>query len=149
MLDALPSLGLMATTAFVAATVFPAQSEAVFLGLLAAKSAPPLALFLVASAANTAGAAANWLLGKIIADGGLSRLPARLQPSPKQLLKGEAQFARYGWLLLLFSWLPVIGDMATVVAGTLRYPLWRFLLIVGLGKAARYAVLWAGFAALW
>lgn len=149
MLSSLPSLGLMAVTAFVAATIFPAQSEAVFLGLLAAKAAPPLVLFLVASAANTAGAGANWFLGKIIADGGIARLPVRLRPTLEQLAKGEAQFMRFGWLLLLFSWLPVVGDIATVVAGTLRYPLWRFLLIVGLGKASRYAVLWAGFAALW
>ncbi|MGL5363514.1 MAG: YqaA family protein [Bosea sp. (in: a-proteobacteria)] len=145
----LSSLGLMAITAFVAATIFPAQSEAVFLGLLAAKSAPPLALFVVASVANTAGAVANWVLGKIIADGGIHRLPARLRPSPEQLAKGEAQFTRYGWLLLLFSWLPVVGDIATVAAGTLRYRLWRFVLLVGIGKAARYAVLWAGFAAIW
>jgi membrane protein YqaA with SNARE-associated domain len=32
MFDALASLGLMAVTAFVAATIFPAQSELVFVG---------------------------------------------------------------------------------------------------------------------
>jgi membrane protein YqaA with SNARE-associated domain len=36
MFDALASLGLMAVTAFVAATIFPAQSELVFVGLLKA-----------------------------------------------------------------------------------------------------------------
>ena len=36
-MEALSSLGLMAGAAFVAATLLPAQSEAVFLGLLAAK----------------------------------------------------------------------------------------------------------------
>ena len=52
------SLGLMAGAAFVAATLLPAQSEAVFVGLLAAKSVDPTLLFIVASIANTAGSAA-------------------------------------------------------------------------------------------
>ena len=37
--------------------------------------------------------------------------------------------------------MPVIGDPLTLVAGVMREPLWRFLLIVTLAKAMRYAVL--------
>lgn len=148
MLDALASLGLMAVTAFVAATVFPAQSELVFVGLLTAGTASPLALFVTASLANTAGAFTNWLIGRLIANGGIARLPARLRPTPAQMAKGEAQFRRWGWMSLVLSWLPVVGDIATVAAGALHYPAGRFLLLVGLGKAARYAALWAGFTAL-
>jgi membrane protein YqaA with SNARE-associated domain len=148
MFDALASLGLMAVTAFVAATIFPAQSELVFVGLLKAGSVSPLALFVTASLANTAGAFTNWLIGRLIAGGGLERLPVRLRPTPGQMAKGEAQFRRWGWVSLIFSWLPVVGDIATVAAGTLHYPAGRFLLFVGLGKAARYAALWAGYTAL-
>ena len=148
MFDALASLGLMAMTAFVAATVFPAQSELVFLGLLKAGTVSPLALFITASLANTAGAFTSWLIGRLIAGGGLARLPVRLRPTPEQMAKGEAQFQRWGWVSLVFSWLPVVGDIATVAAGALHYPAGRFLLFVGFGKAARYAALWAGYAAL-
>ena len=148
MLDTLAPLGLMAATAFIAATVFPAQSELVFVGLLAAKSVSPLALFVVASLANTAGAFTNWLIGRLIAGGGITRLPVRLRPTPEQMAKGEAQFKRWGWVSLVFSWLPVVGDIATVAAGALHYPAGRFLLLVGLGKAARYGALWAGYAVM-
>ena len=73
----LSSLGLMAAAAFVAATLLPAQSEAVFVGLLAAKSVDPFALFLTASLANTAGSIVNWWLGRLIARHGVEKLPAR------------------------------------------------------------------------
>jgi membrane protein YqaA with SNARE-associated domain len=144
-LASLASLGGMFTTAFIAATVFPAQSEAVFLALLAAGSVNPFALFIAASLGNTLGAITNWWLGWLIAKGGTSRIPARLMPSAKAMGQGEAVFRRWGWLALFLSWVPIIGDVATIAAGSLGYPLWRFVAVVGAGKAARYAVLWAGF----
>ena len=42
---------------------------------------------------------------------------------------------------MLFAWLPFGGDALTVVAGALRAPLLPFVLLVGIGKTARYAVL--------
>ncbi|CAH1662111.1 Membrane protein YqaA, SNARE-associated domain [Hyphomicrobiales bacterium] len=147
-MEALSSLGLMAAAAFVAATLLPAQSEAVFLGLLAAKSVDPLALFLTASVANTAGSIVNWWLGRLIARHGIERLPARLRPDPKRFSQAQGFFTRFGWPSLLFAWLPVVGDPLTFVAGTLHYPAGRFVALVLLGKAGRYAALWAGWAGL-
>ena len=34
----------------------------------------------------------------------------------------------------------------TFAAGTLNYPFWRFTILVLVGKAGRYAALWAGWA---
>lgn len=45
---------------------------------------------------------------------------------------------RYGVWSLLLSWLPIIGDPLTVVAGALRVGLLRFVLLVSIGKGARY-----------
>jgi membrane protein YqaA with SNARE-associated domain len=147
-MEVLASLAGMAGAAFVAATLLPAQSEAVFLGLLATKAVDPLALFLVASLANTAGSVVNWWLGRLIAEGGVERLPARLRPDPVRLEKAQRWFACFGWPALLFAWLPIGGDPLTFVAGTLNFPLGRFVLLVFVGKAARYAALWAGWTAL-
>lgn len=144
----LSSLGLMAAAAFVAATLLPAQSEAVFVGLLAAKSVDPFALFLTASLANTAGSIVNWWLGRLIARDGVEKLPARLRPDPARFAQAQSFFTRFGWPSLLFSWLPVVGDPLTFVAGTLNYPFARFLVLVLIGKAGRYAALWAGWASL-
>ena len=38
------------------------------------------------------------------------------------------------------SWVPIIGDPLTVVAGIMREPLPSFLLIVGIAKTARYVI---------
>jgi membrane protein YqaA with SNARE-associated domain len=65
--------------------------------------------------------------------------------SEEQLERASGWFAKRGNWLLLFAWLPVAGDPLTVVAGMLRVPFVRFLVLVTIGKAARYAVLVAGF----
>lgn len=147
-MEAFWSLAGMAGAAFVAATLLPAQSEAVFLGLLAARSVDPLALFLVASLANTAGSVVNWWLGRLIARHGIEKLPRRLRPDPRRLEQAQGWFARFGWPSLLFAWLPIAGDPLTFVAGTLNYPLIRFVGLVLAGKAARYAMIWAGWVSL-
>jgi len=147
-MEPLSSLAAMAGAAFLAATLLPAQSEAVFVGLLAAKSVDPLALFLTASLANTAGSVVNWWLGRLVARHGVERLPARLRPDPARFARAQALFARFGWPSLLMAWLPLIGDPLTFVAGTLSYPPGRFVILVLLGKAGRYGALWAGWLSL-
>ncbi|RUV68787.1 DedA family protein, partial [Mesorhizobium sp. M5C.F.Cr.IN.023.01.1.1] len=47
-------------------------------------------------------------------------------------------YRRYGRWSLLLSWMPIIGDPLTVVAGVLREPLWSFVAIVALAKISRY-----------
>jgi membrane protein YqaA with SNARE-associated domain len=42
---------------------------------------------------------------------------------------------------LLFTWLPVVGDPLTLAAGVLGVSFLPFLLLVTVGKAARYLVL--------
>ncbi len=138
----------MAGAAFVAATLLPAQSEAVYLGILAARTADPLALFVVASLANTAGSVVNWWLGRLIARHGVEKLPQRLRPDPLRFQQAQGWFSRFGWPSLLFAWLPLAGDPLTFAAGTLNFPLGRFILLVLAGKAGRYAMLWAGWTAL-
>lgn len=147
-MESLVALAGMAGAAFVAATLLPAQSEAVFLGLLAAKSVDPLTLFLTASLANTAGSILNWWLGLMIARHGVDKLPARLRPDPRRFTQAQGLFARFGWPSLLLAWLPLVGDPLTFAAGTLNYPFLRFTVLVLIGKAGRYAALWAGWANL-
>ncbi|EHH12639.1 membrane protein-like protein [Mesorhizobium amorphae CCNWGS0123] len=47
-------------------------------------------------------------------------------------------YRRYGRWSLLLSWAPFVGDPLTIVAGTLREPLWSFVAIVAVAKVARY-----------
>ncbi len=96
------------------------------------------ALFVAATLGNVLGAVVNFALGRF-----LIRFEGRrwFPVSAAGRQKAEALFARYGQPVLLLSWLPVIGDPLTLVAGLLRMPLPPFLLFVSIGKAARYAVI--------
>jgi membrane protein YqaA with SNARE-associated domain len=59
--------------------------------------------------------------------------------------RAAAWFRRYGAWSLLLSWLPIIGDPLTAVAGALRVGLLRFVVLVSLGKAARYLFILGAF----
>lgn len=61
--------------------------------------------------------------------------------SPEKLAKAQAGYHRYGRWSLLLSWVPVIGDPLTVMAGVMKEPFWSFLAIVTVAKAGRYVVL--------
>ncbi|PPE72454.1 hypothetical protein C3942_18085 [Solimonas fluminis] len=123
-------------SAFLAATILPAQSEAVLVGLLLAGYAP-WTLLLVATAGNVLGSGVNWLLGRGLA-GASSRWAPRQGP---MLERAQGWYRRYGRWSLLLSWVPVIGDPLTVAAGMLREPLPVFLLLVTVAKLGRYLVL--------
>ncbi|RZS89295.1 membrane protein YqaA with SNARE-associated domain [Phyllobacterium myrsinacearum] len=131
--------GLFAA-AFVAATILPMQSEALLGGLLFTHSYPAPALIAVASVGNILGSVVNWLLGR-----GIDQFRHRrwFPASEAQLDRATGWYQRYGKWTLLLSWAPVIGDPLTVIAGVLREPLWRFVLLVSIAKTARYLVVFA------
>lgn len=132
-------------SAFTSATLLPGTSEAVLAGLVAAGSAPLLALVLVASVGNVLGSCVNWWLGKQAVRFG-AKATGGDTPSAR-VARAQAFYHRYGYWSLLASWVPVIGDPLTVIAGLMREPFWRFVAIVAIAKTGRYAVLAAGLAA--
>ena len=134
------SLSGLALTAFLAATILPLSSEAVFGALVLAGSAPGYVLVLVAGTANTAGSCVNYWLGRF-----LERYRDRrwFPVSAVQLSRAQDFYKRWGWPSLLLSWVPLIGDPLTIAAGFLRLPFRWFLPLVALAKFGRYAlVLW-------
>lgn len=125
-------------SAFVAATVFPMQSEAVFVALLVGDRHPIFALLTVATVGNVLGSVVNWYLGRLL----LRFRERRWFPaSETQLERAEAWYRSYGRWSLLASWMPIIGDPLTVVAGVFREPLGLFLLLVTIAKGGRYCIL--------
>lgn len=124
--------------AFVAATLIPAQSEAVLIVLLLAGDQPVWLLLSVATVGNVLGAAVNWAIGRFLMR--YSDHP-RFPFSPRQVFLAQGWYGRWGWTSLLGSWLPIVGDPLTLAAGMMREPLWRFMLVVTLAKFGRYAAL--------
>lgn len=122
---------------FVAATLLPAYSEVVFVGLLAAGH-EPWALWAWATAGNSLGAALNWLLGRYL----LHFQDRRWFPFRAGTLdRAQRWFQRYGVWSLLMAWAPVGGDALTFVAGVMRVRFGVFFALTAAGKGMRYAIL--------
>lgn len=130
-------LWVLFASAFVSSTLLPGSSEGV-LAAAALSGFSPSRLLWVATLGNTLGGLTNWWIGRWIS----TRYPAR------RLVKSEqeralARVQRYGWPILLLSWLPVVGDPLCLAAGWLRINFWLSALAIAAGKAARYAlILW-------
>ncbi len=123
------------TAAFLAATIFPAQSEAALAALLLAGDQPVMTLIIVASVGNVLGAVVNWMLGR-----GIERFKTRpwFPAKAETLARAQGWYRRYGKWSLLLSWAPFIGDPITVVAGVMREPLPVFVALVTIAKVGRY-----------
>lgn len=134
-MDAFLILGGLFMNALLAATILPAQSEALLAGLLLKSDFAPWLLIAVASAGNILGSCINWLLGRFIEK---FRHKKWFPASEATLTRAQARYARGGKWWLLLSWVPFIGDPITVVAGVLRERFLTFLLFVSVAKIGRY-----------
>lgn len=114
------------------------QSEAVLVGLLALGAHSTVALIVVATVGNVLGSIINWYLGRYI----LRFKNKRWFPSSEQQLeRAQNWYRRYGRWSLLASWLPIVGDPLTVVAGVMKEPIGPFIILVTIAKGTRYIVL--------
>jgi membrane protein YqaA with SNARE-associated domain len=139
MMDVLQQAGLpgLFFVAFLAATLLPLGSE-IWVVTLQQQGFAPLDLLLVAGAGNVLGSCVNYALGWYA---GSWLITKYLRVSVTQLELAQLRLQKHGYVLLLFAWLPVVGDPLTFMAGILKLRFSVFLLLVGVGKLARYAVL--------
>lgn len=121
------SLGALFLSAFLAATLLPGGSEAVFAGVLHLHPELHLAALAVATIGNTLGGMSTYWLARLLPR---KELPPRL-----------ALVQRHGSLSLLLSWVPLIGDALCAGAGLLRLPWFACLAWMALGKGLRYAAI--------
>lgn len=142
MIDSIWPYVTLAGASFLAATLLPFSSEVALIANLKAGLGTPERLVAAATFGNVAGACFNWWIGR-----SLRRFEGRrwFPFAPDAIERASQRFRRYGVGVLLLSWLPIVGDPLTLVAGVLRVPLSIFLPLVAVGKAARYVVIaaWA------
>ena len=129
------SLWVLFASAFGAATLLPLQSEVVLLALFAQQQCAVAVLIAVASVGNILGSCVNWYLGlKIEQFKNKKWFPV----SEEKMLKAERIYQKYGFWSLLLSWVPIIGDPITLIAGLLKENFIRFVVMVSLAKTGRY-----------
>ena len=118
-------------SSFLSATLLPGSSEALLIALLIAKKTSVYGLLLAASLGNTLGGLTNIFLGRL--------LPLKRQGRWHDT--AMTWLHRLGPAALLFSWLPVIGDLLCVLAGWLRFAWLPAMLFLAVGKTLRYIVI--------
>ena len=130
-------LGLfcLVRSAFGAARLLPLQSEAVLVGLLIQAEHSALILIAVASLGNILGSCVNWYLGlKVEQFKDKKWFPV----SEVKLNQAQNIYHKYGFWSLLLSWVPIIGDPITLIAGLMKENFIRFLWVVSIAKIGRY-----------
>lgn len=136
------ALFLLFLSAFGAATLLPLQSEAVLLGLLIDGYYSAAVLIAVASFGNILGSCVNWWLGlKIEHYKNKKWFPV----SENKIQQAQSIYQKYGYWSLLLSWVPVIGDPITLIAGLLKENFTRFILMVSIAKIGRYLFIYGAY----
>ena len=127
------------TVAFMVATIVPFGSEAYFVTLLSMDKYNDLLLIIAASLGNVLGSVFNWVCGYYVN----YFIKKTWFPLNNNMIdRGNNMFKKYGKWSLLLSWVPFIGDPITFVAGTLRYSLLPFIILVSIGKVGRYLIIY-------
>jgi membrane protein YqaA with SNARE-associated domain len=121
------------------ATIIPFGSEAYFISLLSLEKYNHFILFFVVSVGNVLGSLINWVCGFYI---NFFIKKSWFPINNKIIDRGNILFKKYGKWSLLISWFPLIGDPITFAAGTLRYPIIPFLVLVSIGKVGRYLIIY-------
>jgi membrane protein YqaA with SNARE-associated domain len=137
------SLWLLFISAFTSATLLPGSSEAALIALLLANakelgSQGVAVLVATATFGNVLGSLVNWVMGRFFSH---YRERKWFPVNPEELARAEAWYARWGIRSLALSWMPLIGDPITLVAGVMRTRFLVFITIVVIAKATRYAFL--------
>ena len=132
--DFSPDTGLwgLFISAFVSATILPGNSEIVMVAVLAKFPNLFWETIVVATIGNTMGGMTSYAIGRVV--------PNKVER------KALGWMRRYGEWALLLSWVPVIDDALCVAAGWLRINPWLALVMLAIGKCARYLVIAGGWA---
>lgn len=91
-------------------------------------------LLLIATLGNSLGSLINYFIGLK----GEEFLVEKKYLKEEKILKTKRYFDKYGAFCILFSWLPIIGDPITFIAGVLKYNLRNFIILVVIAKFSRY-----------
>ena len=142
-MNSLEAYSTLFISSFLSATILPGHSEITLTTLIFLEKYSQFLLIFFASLGNILGSIVNWYLGIYITQfEDKNWFPFK----KKQLDKASSWYLKYGKWSLFLSWVPIIGDPITIVAGIFRIHLIIFLTIVSISKVLRY--IFVGYIAL-
>ncbi len=116
-------------------SIIPIPTEPVIFGLLDIGKRPEFVL-LILIIGSIAGAYIGYIIGKYEL-----RKIIPFHDRKKEVMM-QIQFRKYGWLLLLISpWIPIVGDLAPMVAGIENYGEKRFMIVISAAKIIKSAAI--------
>ena len=122
-------------SAFLAASLIPLTPEILIAMMF--HTHHPAGILIVATVGSFFGSVTTYCLGYW----GVHKISNRFQIiRPEKYEKGLAMFKKYGAWLLLFTSIPIIGDVFPFVAGAVRYNFKRFSILVIIGKMIRFSI---------
>lgn len=128
-------LGLFIGT-FLAATVLPFSSDALYIAVLAMLN-QPVECLLVATLGNWLGGITTYYVGRI---GRWEWIEKWFKVKRETLEKQKMRVDKYGIWLALLSWVPFIGDVFVVALGFYRTKPIPTLFLLLVGKFLRFLV---------
>ncbi len=121
---------------FLAATIFPFSSDALYIAVLAVIKEPAKCL-VVATLGNWLGGITTYYIGRL---GSLEWIERWFSVSHETLEKQKAKVSKYGIWLALLSWVPFIGDVFVVALGFYRTKPLPTMVLLLVGKILRFLV---------
>lgn len=95
----------------------------------------PLDVFLVLTSSSIVGGYIAYYLGYN------GRLLQRLRKTPEKKYEQKSIniMTKYGWSTIIFvsPWIPIIGDVVSIIAGTKRYNIVRYTIAMTTGKTVK------------
>ena len=122
--------------AFLAATILPFSSDALYVAVLAA-TGQPVACLVVGTAGNWLGSVFSYYIGRI---GKWEWIEKWFRVKPETLQRQKVKIDRYGVWLALICWVPIIGDVIAIALGFYKVPPLRCFVLMLVGKFARFLV---------
>lgn len=122
---------------FLAATIFPFSSDALFFASLGFGGSIPLSL-LWATLGNWLGSLTTYWIGRV---GKWEWIEKWLKVKEETLKKQKSKIDKYGSLLALFTWIPVIGDVFAIALGFYRTNFYTSAIFMLIGKFVRFVLL--------
>ncbi len=121
---------------FLASTILPFSSEILVSGMLLA-GASPVYVLIAATLGNCLGSLSTYGIGWL---GKWEWIEKWFKTSREKIEKQQAKIEKYGSLLALLCWLPIVGEVFALALGFYKINFTKCVIFIFIGRFLRYFV---------